>query len=151
MRANSSRREPFVCADRTIAKIEPEWIETVGAHLLKKSMSDAHWEKKAAQVVAFERATLYGLTVYARRRVSYGKQDPKYARDLFIRGALVEGEFDTRLPFFAHNRKLVADIEQLEHKRAVRTCSWTTNSSSASTCDALRRHLDCRGVRALIS
>lgn len=101
---------------RTIAKIEPEWLETVGGHLLKKSLSDAHWEKKAAQVVAFERATLYGLTVYARRRVSFGKQDPKYARELFIRGALVEGEFDTRLPFFAHNRKLVADIEQLEHK-----------------------------------
>ncbi|MDR5787737.1 MULTISPECIES: ATP-dependent RNA helicase HrpA [unclassified Caballeronia] len=101
---------------RTIAKIEPEWLETVGAHLLKKSLSDAHWEKKAAQVVAYERATLYGLTVYARRRVSFGKQDAKYARELFIRGALVEGEFDTRLPFFAHNRKLVADIEQLEHK-----------------------------------
>jgi len=101
---------------RTIAKIEPEWIESVGAHLLRKSLSDAHWEKKAAQVVAFERATLYGLTIYARRRVSFGQQDPKYARELFIRGALVEGEFDTRLPFFAHNRKLVADIEQLEHK-----------------------------------
>ncbi|WP_232519209.1 ATP-dependent RNA helicase HrpA [Caballeronia insecticola] len=101
---------------RTIAKIEPEWLETVGAHLLKQSLSDAHWEKKAAQVVAYERATLYGLTVYARRRVSFGKQDPKYARELFIRGAFVEGEFDTRLPFFAHNRKLVADIEQLEHK-----------------------------------
>jgi ATP-dependent helicase HrpA len=101
---------------RTIAKIEPEWLETVGGHLLKKSLSDAHWEKKAAQVVAYERATLYGLIVYARRRVSFGNQDPKYARELFIRGALVEGEFDTRLPFFAHNRKLVADIEQLEHK-----------------------------------
>jgi len=101
---------------RTIAKIEPEWLETVGGHLLKKSLADAHWEKKAAQVVAFERATLYGLVVYARRRVSFGMQDPKYARELFIRGALVEGEFDTRLPFFAHNRKLVADIEQLEHK-----------------------------------
>jgi ATP-dependent helicase HrpA len=101
---------------RTIAKIEPEWLETVGKHLLKTSLSDAHWEKKAAQVVAYERATLYGLTVYGRRRVSFGQQDPKYARELFIRGALVEGEFETRLPFFAHNRKLVADIEQLEHK-----------------------------------
>ncbi|WP_050452933.1 ATP-dependent RNA helicase HrpA [Candidatus Burkholderia verschuerenii] len=101
---------------RTIAKIEPEWLETVGAHLLKKSMSDAHWEKKAAQVVAYERATLYGLTVYGRRRVSFGQQDLKYARELFIRGALVEGKFETRLPFFAHNRKLVAEIEQLEHK-----------------------------------
>lgn len=101
---------------RTIAKIEPEWLEQVGAHLLKKSLSEPHWEKKAAQVVAFERATLHGLTVYARRRVSFGSQDPARAREMFIRGALVEGEFDTRLPFFAHNRKLVADIEQLEHK-----------------------------------
>ncbi|SAL68360.1 ATP-dependent helicase HrpA [Caballeronia choica] len=101
---------------RTIAKIEPEWLEQVGAHLLRRSLSEPHWEKKAAQVAAFERATLHGLTVYARRRVSFGKQDPSRARELFIRGALVEGEFDTRLPFFAHNRKLVADIEQLEHK-----------------------------------
>ena len=101
---------------RTIAKIEPEWLEQVGAHLLRRSLSEPHWEKKAAQVAAFERATLHGLTVYARRRVSFGKQDPARARELFIRGALVEGEFDTRLPFFAHNRKLVADIEQLEHK-----------------------------------
>jgi ATP-dependent helicase HrpA len=101
---------------RCIAKIEPEWLEQVGAHLLRKSLSEPHWEKKAAQVAAFERATLHGLTVYARRRVSFGKQDPERARELFIRGALVEGEFETKLPFFAHNRKLLADIEQLEHK-----------------------------------
>ncbi|PCE27443.1 ATP-dependent RNA helicase HrpA [Paraburkholderia acidicola] len=101
---------------RCIAKIEPEWIERVGAHLLKKSLSEPHWEKRAAQVSAFERAVLYGLTVYHRRRVSFGKQDPARARELFIRGALVEGEFDTKLAFFAHNRKLFADIEQLEHK-----------------------------------
>jgi ATP-dependent helicase HrpA len=101
---------------RCIAKIEPEWLEQVGAHLLRKSISEPHWEKKAAQVAAFERATLHGLTVYARRRVSFGKQDPERARELFIRGALVDGEFETKLPFFAHNRKLLADIEQLEHK-----------------------------------
>ncbi|BCF96724.1 ATP-dependent helicase [Paraburkholderia sp. PGU19] len=101
---------------RCIAKIEPEWIERVGAHLLKKSLSEPHWEKRAAQVSAFERAVLYGLPVYHRRRVSFGKQDPARARELFIRGALVEGEFDTKLAFFAHNRKLLADIEQLEHK-----------------------------------
>ncbi len=101
---------------RCIAKIEPEWLEQVGAHLLRKSISEPHWEKKAAQVAAYERATLHGLTVYARRRVSFGKQDPERARELFIRGALVDGEFETRLPFFAHNRKLLADIEQLEHK-----------------------------------
>ncbi len=101
---------------RCIAKIEPEWIEKVGAHLLKKSLSEPHWEKRPAQVTAFERATLYGLTVYQRRRVAFGRQDPARARELFIRGALVDGEFDTKLAFFAHNRKLLADIEQLEHK-----------------------------------
>ncbi|WP_425495740.1 ATP-dependent RNA helicase HrpA [Paraburkholderia hayleyella] len=101
---------------RGLAKIEPEWIERVGAHLLKKSLSEPHWEKRAAQVSAYERAVLYGLPVYHRRRVSFGRQDPARARELFIRGALVEGEFETKLPFFAHNRKLLADIEQLEHK-----------------------------------
>ena len=101
---------------RCIAKIEPEWIEQIGAHLLKKSLSEPHWEKRAAQVSAYERAVLYGLPIYHRRRVSFGKQDPARARELFIRGALVGGEFDTKLAFFAHNRKLLADIEQLEHK-----------------------------------
>ncbi|PXW26331.1 ATP-dependent helicase HrpA [Paraburkholderia caballeronis] len=101
---------------RCIAKIEPEWLEKVGAHLLRKSLSEPHWEKRAAQVSAYERAVLYGLTVYQRRRVSFGRQDPARARELFIRGALVEGEFDTKLAFFAHNRRLLADIEQLEHK-----------------------------------
>src|ERR1700750_796232 len=101
---------------RCIAKIEPEWIERVGAHLLKKSLSEPHWEKRAAQVSAFERAMLYGLPIYHRRRVSFGKQDPARARELFIRGALVEGEVDTKLRFFARHRKLLAEIEQLEHK-----------------------------------
>ncbi|MFX1672061.1 ATP-dependent RNA helicase HrpA [Paraburkholderia sp. A2WS-5] len=101
---------------RCIARIEPEWLEKVGAHLLRKSLSEPHWEKRAAQVSAFERGVLYGLPVYQRRRVAFGKQDPARARELFIRGALVEGEFDTKLAFFAHNRKLLADIEQLEHK-----------------------------------
>ncbi|GAB3628471.1 ATP-dependent RNA helicase HrpA [Pandoraea terrae] len=101
---------------RCVAKIEPEWIERVGRHLVKTSLSDAHWEKKAAQVVAFERGTLYGLTIYGRRRMHFGPRDPKRAREIFIRSALVEGEWETRAPFFAHNRKLIADIEQLEHK-----------------------------------
>lgn len=101
---------------RCIAKIEPEWVERVGAHLLKKSLAEPHWEKKAGQVVAFERATLHGLPIYQRRRVEFGRQDPARARELFIRSALVEGEFETRLPFFAHNRKQLADIAQLEHK-----------------------------------
>ncbi|KFG96464.1 ATP-dependent helicase [Burkholderia paludis] len=101
---------------RCLAKIEPEWVEKIGAHLLKKSLSEPHWEKRPAQVSAYERATLYGLPIYHRRRVAFGRQDPARARELFIRGALVDGEFDTKLAFFAHNRKLLADIEQLEHK-----------------------------------
>ncbi|MEX3526831.1 MAG: ATP-dependent RNA helicase HrpA [Burkholderia sp.] len=101
---------------RCLAKIEPEWVEKIGAHLLKTSLSQPHWEKKPAQVSAYERGTLYGLIIYNRRRVAFGQQDPRRARELFIRGALVDGEFDTRLAFFAHNRKLLADIEQLEHK-----------------------------------
>ncbi len=104
---------------RTTAAIEPTWIERAGAHLLRQSISEPHWEKKAAQVVAFERATLYGLTVYHRRRVSFGKQTAQaalQAREIFIRSALVEGEFDTKLPFFQHNRQLIAEIEQLEHR-----------------------------------
>ena len=101
---------------RCVAKIEPEWLERVGGHLLRKSLAEPHWEKKAAQVVAFERATLHGLPVYQRRRVEFGSRDPARARELFIRSALVEGEFETRLPFFAHNRKQLAEVAQLEHK-----------------------------------
>ena len=101
---------------RTVAGIEPAWIEKVGGHLLKKSHSDPHWEKKAGQVVAFERATLYGLTVYQQRRVNFGPVDPRAAREIFIRAALVEGEFDSRAPFFAHNQKQVREIRELEHK-----------------------------------
>ena len=101
---------------RSIAGIEPEWLETIGAHLLKRSQSDPHWEKRAAQVVATERGTLYGLPVYVNRRVHYGPMDPAESRRIFIRQALVDGEYETRAPFFAHNRRLVRDIEALEHK-----------------------------------
>ncbi|EON21280.1 ATP-dependent helicase HrpA [Cupriavidus sp. GA3-3] len=101
---------------RTLARIEPEWLEQVGRHLLKVSWSDPHWEKKAGQVLALERATLYGLVVYQHRRVHYGPMNPQEAREIFIRRALVEGEFDTRLPFYAHNQRLVREIENLEHK-----------------------------------
>ena len=101
---------------RTVAKIEPEWVEAVGAHLVKKQQYDPHWEKARSQVVAFERATLYGLPLYSQRRIHYGPMAPTQAREIFIRRALVDGEFDTRAPFFVHNRKLTHDIEQLEHK-----------------------------------
>ena len=101
---------------RTVAGIQPEWLEQIGAHLLKHSRSEPHWEKKAARVVALERAVLYGLPVYVNRRVNYGPLDPARAREIFVREALVAGDYETRAPFFQHNRRLVAQIEALEHK-----------------------------------
>jgi len=101
---------------RCVARIDPVWLEKVGAHLIRKNWSDPRWEKKAGQVVANERATLYGLTIYTGRRIHYGRVNPTQARELFIRQALVPGEIDTRLPFVAHNRKLIAGIEKLEHQ-----------------------------------
>ena len=101
---------------RGLAGIEPQWLEQVGGHLLKKQLLDPHWEKKAAEVVALERATLYGLVVYSGRKVNYGLVDPQAAREVFIREALVAGEWDAALPFLAANRKLVRQVEELEHK-----------------------------------
>ena len=101
---------------RGIANIEPQWLEQVGGHLLKKQLLDPHWEKKAAQVTALERATLYGLVVYSGRRVDFGKVDPHAAREIFIREALVGAQWDTQLPFLAANQKLIARVEELEHK-----------------------------------
>ena len=109
---------------RGIASIEPQWLEQVGAHLLKKQLLDPHWEKKAAEVVALERATLYGLQVYHQRRVAYGRVDPAGARELFIREALVADLHEeawpadsiSRLPFLGANRKLIAQVQELEHK-----------------------------------
>ena len=101
---------------RCLAQIQPEWLERVGSHLLKKSYGEPRWEKRSAQVSAYERATLYGLVVYSQRRVDYARINPGHAREIFIRDALVGGDFDTRAPFFAHNQKLVREIEKLEHK-----------------------------------
>ena len=101
---------------RGIAAIEPQWIEQVAGHLIKKQLLDPHWEKKAAQVTALERATLYGIVVYNGRRVDFGRVDPQGAREIFIREALVAGEWDTKLPFLAANRKLVQQVLELEHK-----------------------------------
>ncbi len=101
---------------RGIANIEPGWIEQVAGHLLKKQLLDPHWEKKAAEVVALERATLYGIVVYSGRRVNYGKVDPVAAREIFIREGIVGGEWETKLPFLAANEKLIRQVEELEHK-----------------------------------
>ena len=101
---------------RGIANIEPQWVEQVAGHLLKKQLLDPHWEKKAAQVTALERATLYGLVIYNGRRVNFGRLDPVTAREVFIREALVAGNWDTKLPFLAANEKLIARVQELEHK-----------------------------------
>jgi ATP-dependent helicase HrpA len=101
---------------RGIAAIEPQWLPGVAGHLLKKQLLEAHWEKKAGEVIALERATLYGLVVYNNRRVHFARVDPVAARDIFIREALVAGDWDARLPFLEHNRKLVREVEELEHK-----------------------------------
>ncbi|HEY9281417.1 MAG TPA: ATP-dependent RNA helicase HrpA [Eoetvoesiella sp.] len=101
---------------RCVAKIDPVWLERAGAHLIRRSWSDPRWEKKAGQVVANERATLYGLPVYTGRRIHFGKVDPVQAREIFIRDALVTGEIDSNLPFLTQNRQLIASIEKLEHQ-----------------------------------
>ena len=101
---------------RTVARIEPAWIERAGAHLIRRSWSDPAWSKSAGRAVASERGVLYGLTIYAQRRVNYGPIDPRLSRELMIRGALVGGDWDSRLRFFVHNRRLVAEIEALEQR-----------------------------------
>ena len=101
---------------RTVASIEPKWLEAVGAHLLRRHAERPHWERSRAQVVALERGTLYGLPVYVDRRIHYGPIEPALSREIFLRSALVEGDFDTRAPFFAHNQRLAREIERLEHK-----------------------------------
>ncbi len=101
---------------RGLAAIEPQWIPTVAGHLLKKQLLDPHWEKKPAEVVAFERATLYGIVIYNQKRVNFGQVDPVAAREIFIREALVGNEWETKLPFLAHNQKMVRQVEELEHK-----------------------------------
>ncbi|QTR48442.1 ATP-dependent RNA helicase HrpA [Thiothrix litoralis] len=101
---------------RTIARIQPEWIEKLAAHLLRHHYTEPHWEQKQAQVAAFERTSLYGITITPRRKVNYGRIDPEVCREIFIRHALVYGEYRTPAPFFQYNAELIADIETLEAK-----------------------------------
>ncbi|MDP1558259.1 MAG: ATP-dependent RNA helicase HrpA [Nitrosomonas sp.] len=101
---------------RCVAKIDPSWLERIAGELCKKHYFDPHWEKQPAQVTACERVTLYGLTVVPKRRVNYGVINPKEAREIFIRSALVVGEYVTKAPFFEHNRQLINEVEELEHK-----------------------------------
>ncbi|MFH8566732.1 ATP-dependent RNA helicase HrpA [Streptomyces sp. NPDC017988] len=101
---------------RVNAKIEPEWVEPLAQHLLKRTYSEPHWEKDQAAVVATEKVTLYGVPIVTDRKVNYGRIDPEVSRDLFIRNALVEGDWRTHHKFFAANRKLLTEVEELEHR-----------------------------------
>ncbi len=101
---------------RTVAKIEPEWVEHAAKHLLRLSYSDPHWAKKPAHVAASLRATLYGLPIVNGRKVHYGPLEPVLCRELFIRGALVNGDFETRAPWFVHNQRLLDEIDDLSHR-----------------------------------
>jgi len=101
---------------RTVARIEPAWIEEAAAHLMRRSWSDPAWSRSAGQAVVHERGVLYGLTIYAQRRVSYAPIDARAAREILIREALVGGDWDSRLPFVAHNRRLIGEIEALEQR-----------------------------------
>ncbi|MBT2214193.1 ATP-dependent RNA helicase HrpA [Actinomadura sp. NEAU-AAG7] len=101
---------------RVNAKIEPEWIEPLAGHLVKRSYSEPHWSKKRAAVMAHEKVTLYGVPIVADRRVNYGSIDPALSRELFIRHALVEGDWETHHRFFHENRALLDEVEELEHR-----------------------------------
>ncbi|MFG3251417.1 ATP-dependent RNA helicase HrpA [Streptomyces sp. NPDC048187] len=101
---------------RVNARIEPEWVEPLAGHLLKRTYSEPHWEKDQAAVMAYEKVTLYGVPIVAQRKVNYGRIDPEVSRELFIRNALVEGDWRTHHKFFADNRKLLTEVEELEHR-----------------------------------
>ncbi|CAD5109075.1 ATP-dependent RNA helicase HrpA [Zestomonas carbonaria] len=101
---------------RMVAKIEPDWLEPLAAHLVKKNYLEPHWEKKRGQVVAYEQVTLYGLIIVGRRAVHYGPHDPAVARELFIREGLVRGEINSRAKCLSANRQLLERLDELEAK-----------------------------------
>jgi len=101
---------------RNVARVEPAWIEQAAAHLVKRQHYDPHWERRASRAAIYERVTLFGLLLSSGRRVPYEQIDPKAARELFIRHALVHMEYDSRAPFLEHNLKLLKDTEYLQQK-----------------------------------
>ncbi|MDX1754921.1 MAG: ATP-dependent RNA helicase HrpA [Marinobacter sp.] len=101
---------------RMVARIEPDWIEPLAGHVVRRNYFEPHWERKRAQVIGFEKVTLYGLDIVPRRRIVYSKVDPQESRALFIRRALVEGDFHTKAPFIQHNRALLESVDELERK-----------------------------------
>jgi ATP-dependent helicase HrpA len=101
---------------RTAARIEPAWVEPLAEHLVKRTYSEPRWERRRGEVVATERVTLYGLPIVAGRKVSYARIDPELARDLFLRRALVERDWDTRHRFFADNARALEEVDALEQR-----------------------------------
>ena len=101
---------------RQCAAIDPLWVEQVGEHLVKRTWSEPHWSARRAAVMARERVTLYGVPLVADRLVNYARHDPELARELFIRHALVQGEWHSRHQFLETNRRLVEEAEELEHR-----------------------------------
>ncbi|GHH64970.1 ATP-dependent helicase [Streptosporangium violaceochromogenes] len=101
---------------RVNARIEPEWIEPLARHLVKHTYSEPHWEKNQGAVMAYEKVTLYGVPIVARRKINYGRIDPELSRELFIRHALVEGDWETHHAFFEENRRLLEEVGELEER-----------------------------------
>ena len=101
---------------RTVAKIEPEWIEPLAQHLVKSSYSEPHWAKSKGAVMAYEKVALYGVPIVSNRPVNYGAIDPAISREIFIRSAMVEGEWVNNYKFFKENNRLIKEVEDLEHK-----------------------------------
>ncbi len=101
---------------RTVAKIEPEWIEQAAPHLIKRSYYDPHWEKKAGRSAVYERTLLYGITLQAKRKIPYERVDPKGAREIFIRCGLVAQDYHTHAPFFKANQTLLEEVGYIQHK-----------------------------------
>jgi ATP-dependent helicase HrpA len=101
---------------RIAARIEPEWAEPLAAHLVRHSYSEPHWDARRGAAMALEKVTLYGLPIVTARKVGYARVDPAAARDLFIRHALVAGDWQTRHPFLRHNRELLDGAEELERR-----------------------------------
>jgi ATP-dependent helicase HrpA len=120
------KQPPFVMAAELVetsrlwgrmnARIEPEWAEEAGAHLVKRSYSEPHWSKRRGAVMAYEKVTLYGVPIVVDRRVNYGRIDQEAAREIFVRHALVQGEWETHHRFYAANRRMLEEAEELEHR-----------------------------------
>jgi ATP-dependent helicase HrpA len=101
---------------RTVARVEPEWIEECASHLVKHNYYDPHWEKKSARSMVYSRTLLHGLTLQAGRKLPYDHVDPKAAREIFIRSALVDHDYHSNAPFYKANQKLLEEVGMIQHK-----------------------------------